>query len=102
MSKKAYYMDPDGVPVFSIAPGERDDYSVNFSAWLDENSIVGTPTVDVVGPLAVDTISVEGARVSFFLSGAVAGAKYTYTVTATDSIGRTRPVTQRVECKNRA
>lgn len=107
MSKKAYYIDADGFPVFALAPGETDDYSVNYADWLDGSTITGTPTVvapvpgPTVGPISV-TQDGEWATVWLTAAPDLAQTIYTLTVTATDGNARIRPVTIRVKVAPRA
>ena len=66
--------------------GNRRRYRINYSEWLDEGVTVDTATVVSSSATAtIDDVSVEGAKVVFFVNGGLLNETFTATVTMTDS-----------------
>ena len=66
--------------------GNRRRYRINYSEWLDEGVTVDTATVVSSSATAtIDTVSVAGNSVVFFVNGGVLNEEFTASISMVDS-----------------
>lgn len=70
-------------------PGDRLDFTADFSQIFDAGELVASATWAVTGNPTLPTMdatSFSGAKATVVVSGGVAGQTYTFTVTATSNV----------------
>jgi hypothetical protein len=66
--------------------GNRRRYSIDYTAWLDEGVTVDTATVtSSSSTVTIDTVSVAGNKVIFFVNGGVLNETFTASIQMVDS-----------------
>lgn len=80
---------------FTKTPDEIKRYGVDYSQWLDTTEQVNSTTLAVSGPdntltATQSSISSDGRKVAFFVSGGTSGKSYNVYVEARTTIGQLR------------
>lgn len=74
--------------IINKQPSEKLLLGMDFSATLSSTDVLSTPTITVdIAGLTIDTITIVGQKVNFFVSGGVDGQNYRINVVVNVSTG---------------
>ena len=76
----------------SKAPGDRVDYDVDFSDWLEVGDVLASATVEAATGITIDEQTVYPEAVKIWVEGGQNGNTYGVTVTVQTTEGRTKVV----------
>jgi hypothetical protein len=85
--------------VFSKDPDAVKDYAFNWDAWLGETETILTHQVTVPTGLTLDSSSIVGRSIVYWLSGGTTGLGYAVTCHITTSQGRQDDRTMYIVCR---
>lgn len=84
----SYRTGPGGVPYWEKDPGATLDYNLDWSAWLNGDTITNVVWTVPAG-LTKTTQSVANGVTTVWLAGGTLGQRYTVTCRVTTALGRT-------------
>lgn len=76
----------------SKAPGDRVDYDVDFSDWLEVSDLVDTAQAEAATGITIDEVAIYPTAVKLWVEGGTDGVTYPVTVTIQTTEGRTKVV----------
>jgi hypothetical protein len=94
-----YKIGPNGLPYWEKDPEAVKDYELDWTAWLDGDTI-SAHTVTAQDGLSVDANSEASGVVTIWLSGGTHGRAYKVTCEIVTVGGRTEQRSFEIHCKN--